>query len=269
MVQVKEAIREADMVLVGLGEEFDDIRSFRGDAGYRAGKVLLADSEKYFLLPAWQRLFRESEEHREAQERLVRGLQLLAQVLEGKNYFVVSVSSNGRISDIPWREGRLVTPCGSDLNMQCSAGCSCGVRPLADEERAGLQEELRRWRQSILEGRETGLPRGLGICRECGGERELNNIYNSHYNEQGYQADWQNYTKWLQGTLKHRLAVLELGVGMQFPSVIRWPFEKVAFLNRQAHIYRVNENLYQLTEEIAEKGTAIAENAIDWLQNLC
>ena len=81
--------------------------------------------------------------------------------------------------------------------------------------------------------------------------------------------DWESYMKWLQGTLNKKLLVLELGVGLQFPSVIRWPFEKIANLNKKAKFYRINEKLYQLTEELSEKGIAISENAIDWLNLLC
>lgn len=267
---IRKAIEDADMILIGIGEEFDDIRSFRQDAGYREGKALLTGSEKAYLLPAWQRFYRERDLHSEAREQLERGLQNLARVLEGKNYFVVSVSTNGVIKDIPWREGRLVMPCGSDLCKQCKEGCSCGVRPLETQERAQLREQLANWEQTVLQDEQTAeLPPGLGQCAECGEVQELNNIYHSSYNEAGYLADWQNYTKWLQGTLNHKVLILELGVGMQFPTVIRFPFEKVAYFNQRAQFYRINEKLYQLTEELAQKGTSIAKNAIDWLQNLC
>lgn len=266
---IRGEIAEADMILVGLGEEFDDIRSFRQDAGYREGKRLLEDSEKSYLLPAWQEFFREHERHGEAKKLLEKGLQNLAHVLGGKNYFVVSVSTNECVREIPWREGRLVTPCGGVSSKQCSAGCPCGIRPLEAQEREMLRRQMRDMEQSIHCGGEVKLPEGLDDCPECRGVQTLNNIYNRQYDENGYLADWQNYTKWLQGTLNHRVLILELGVGMQFPSVIRFPFEKAAYFNQKAKFYRVNENLYQLTEELAEKGTAIAKNAIDWLQNLC
>jgi len=56
---------------------------------------------------------------------------------------------------------------------------------------------------------------------------------------------------------------------MKFPSIIRWPFEKVTFFNQKASFYRVNESLYQLTEEIKEKGTSIQKNSVEWLLSLC
>ena len=55
---------------------------------------------------------------------------------------------------------------------------------------------------------------------------------------------------------------------MTFPSVIRFPFEKVAFFNKKAKLIRINETLYQLSEQIGEKGISIAENAVDFMNNL-
>ena len=65
----------------------------------------------------------------------------------------------------------------------------------------------------------------------------INNVYAENYNENGYLSDWQIYTKWLQGTLNKKVLILELGVGLVFPSVIRWPFEKIAFYNQKEVIY--------------------------------
>ena len=39
-----------------------------------------------------------------------------------------------------------------------------------------------------------------------------------------YPTDsWETYTKWLQGTLNRNLVILELGVGMELPQLIRFP----------------------------------------------
>lgn len=93
----------------------------------------------------------------------------------------------------------------------------------------------------------------------------LNNVYASKYNEEGYLKDWSRYTKWLQGTLNKKLCILELGVNLVFPSIIRWPFEKVGFYNQKATFIRVNETLYHMSEELKDKGISVAQNSIDWL----
>ena len=54
-------------------------------------------------------------------------------------------------------------------------------------------------------------------------------------------------------------------MNLSFPSIIRWPFEKVGFYNQKAFFVRVNEKLYYLSEELKDKGISVAQNAIDWL----
>ena len=108
----------------------------------------------------------------------------------------------------------------------------------------------------------------LGVCPICDDNLILNNIYTEKYDERGYLDQWQKYTKWLQGTLNKKLCILELGVGMQCPSVIRFPFEKIGYFNQKADFIRINKNLYQLTEELKEKGISISENAVDWLASM-
>ena len=106
------------------------------------------------------------------------------------------------------------------------------------------------------------------VCPKCGKKMVLNNIICEKYSEQGYKPQWEKYTKWLQLTLNRKLCILELGVGMNLPNIIRWPFEKVAFYNQKAKFFRINETLFQLTQEIAEKGESIEMNAVDFLANL-
>ena len=82
---------------------------------------------------------------------------------------------------------------------------------------------------------------------------------------EGYLDQWNVYTKWLQGTMNRGLCVLELGVGMNYPGVIRFPFEKMVYYNQKAFLYRVHSRLYQLGAKIADRGRGIAENPVDFL----
>ncbi len=259
-----EAIREAELVLVGLGEEFDSVTGAQDTNMYEVGKEILMQSEQSSLMPAWQRLY-----YSEQSELIRDRLSSLATILEEKNYFVVSVATNRIITEIPWHEGRLVMPCGSDLRIQCSGECEEHLERLKAEEMLKLDDALDKWRIKLMQGENSCLPDWQGVCLKCKKRITLNNIYNEQYDENGYLPDWQIYTKWLQGTVNRKLVVLELGVGMKFPSVIRFPFEKIAYFNQKAKFYRVNKNLYHLTEELTEKGVGIADNAIDWLENLC
>lgn len=254
---VLERLEQADMVLVGLGEDFDDIRTLRQCEGYLPGVEKLKEQGIRWLVPAWNEYCRE----RAGASGLSEAIGKLASLLRGKNHFAVSVSTERQLSSV----GRIVLPCGSVERKQCGEGCE-GV---LQELEAGDRDAIREYFERLYEGRNQGTAPDLGRCPKCGGPLVLNNIWAERYNEEGYLAQWGLYTKWLQGTLNHSLLVLELGVDMGFPSVIRWPFEKIVFFNQKAYLCRVNEKLYQLTKELSEKSCGISKNAIDWLGQLC
>uniref|UniRef100_UPI0040566BD2 hypothetical protein n=1 Tax=Acetatifactor sp. TaxID=1872090 RepID=UPI0040566BD2 len=255
-----EAIRDADMVLVGLGEEFNQLKLLKEIPEYIIAKEQLDATGKEWLIPALNTYFSGR------QDKLYQVLGKFAEVLAEKNYFVVSVSTNDVIKNIMWREKRLVMPCGGTWMKQCVANCGQKLEEVNATDQDVLQEYIKNISASIVS--DNSVP-DLGYCPKCGKPLVLNSIYTQNYDENGYLEQWQLYTKWLQGTLNRKLVVVELGVGMQCPSVIRWPFEKVAFFNQKASFWRINEKLYQLSEELSGKGTSISMNAIDWLGLLC
>ena len=79
---------------------------------------------------------------------------------------------------------------------------------------------------------------------------------------------WDKYKKWLQGTVNRNVCILELGVGMKYPTVIRWPFEKITFFNNKAKLFRVHSRLYQITEEIKEKSYGLCQKPEDFIREL-
>ena len=100
------------------------------------------------------------------------------------------------------------------------------------------------------------------VCPICQKEAKMNIVKTEGYLEEGYLPDWERYRKWLSCTLNKKLCILELGVGFQYPSVIRWPFEKTAFLNNKASFVRVNSKFFQLSEELKGKAISIPQNPL-------
>ncbi len=260
--EVLDKIERFDRILVGIGEEFDESGRLRQKPQYADGCGRLKSADCDWLIPAWNDFWRE----KLGDGNAVAALERLAELLEGKNVFAVSTSVNSKIA----ASGiRTVMPCGTGVKKQCVKGCGEVIQNVSEEEHNRLWQAF----EMLADKKEAFCEKlqemcCLGTCPKCGAPLVLNTVYAENYNEHGYLEQWNAYTKWLQGTLNHKLLVLELGVGMQFPSVIRWPFEKVVFFNQKAFLCRVNEKLYQLTEELAGKGCGISMNAIDWLKQL-
>lgn len=186
--------------------------------------------------------------------RALEALQELSKILAGKNYFVITTCTNSILKQVGLLEERTVSPCGTVEKKQCPNHCENSLQDLTEDEKKAVVEAL---------GKETEPE--LGTCPICGEKLVLNNVYAAKYDEAGYLEDWGRYTKWLQGTLNRKLCILELGVNLVFPSIIRWPFEKVGYYNQKAVFVRVNEKLYHMSEELKDKGISVEKNAIDWL----
>ena len=78
------------------------------------------------------------------------------------------------------------------------------------------------------------------------------------------QESWNKYLHWLGFTLNQKLCVLELGVGFQYPDLIRFPFEKVSYFNQKSRYVRMNERFPQLSAEIADRGVSIKKNPVEF-----
>jgi len=129
---ILQEIQEAEMILIGLGEEFDDVKALKQMPGYTETRQKIAEDGNQWLLPALNEFYGRQRSHVEE------GLKNLAKVLAGKNYFVLSVSTNETIRNIPWKEERLVMPCGGSAMKQCSEKCGHEITEITGDDRALL-----------------------------------------------------------------------------------------------------------------------------------
>lgn len=204
--EIRERIKEADAVLIGIGENF---RS-QGQ-----------------------------------EERVKKAYDKLYKLLEGKSYFIVTMNTDEWIMESSFEKENIVAPCGSVRRLQCENACTTGMFYLEKGEK--------------LEEKE------FPVCPKCGGKMIFNTIEAEKYVEDGYLLQWEKYQAWLQKTLNRKLCILELGVEFSYPSVIRFPFEKIAYLNQKAYFVRVNAKYPQLFEGIGQRGMSIKEDSLDFL----
>lgn len=190
-------IKEFQMVLVGIGEEFEN------------------------------------------NETAINAYNNLADKLADSNYFIVSLCMDDKIYQSKLKQDRIVTPLGGYRFKQCPDACTNMLYSVEEN-----------------------------VCPECGKELVFNNILAENYVEEGYLPMWDKHKKWLVGTLNKSILILELGVSMKFPQIIRWPFERIALLNNKSHFVRINEKLPQLNAELKDKGENCAAKAPEWLELL-
>lgn len=106
------------------------------------------------------------------------------------------------------------------------------------------------------------------IVAPCGSEAAGNVVTMEHYDESAYLPQWKYYMNWLTATIGKKLCILELGVGMAYPSVIRIPFEKTAIFNQKSHLIRIHSKLAQPPENLSDRCLCISENPVDFLMKI-
>lgn len=201
-----EMLRESDCLLIGIGAEWE------------TGAVRPSS-----LLP----------------EQAKRAYEALGDMVKGKDYFIITTVTDGKVRESSLDQSRIVAPCGNEQWKQCSRACTKDI-----------------WEPGEIPD---------GLCPHCGVPLTGNTIHAETYIEEGYLPQWKAYQEWLGRTLNRRLLALELGEDFRMPKLIRWPFEKTVFFNKKAHMYRVNQTFAQISEEIGERAVSIKENSVDFI----
>ncbi|KAB1440184.1 hypothetical protein [Candidatus Galacturonibacter soehngenii] len=250
-------IKESKKILIGIGEEFSN-----KDISYQSSNVYqifkekkekeLEDDKVDWMIETIKNYYIHSEigiDHLQTGQ----AYRELFNIIQDKDYFIVNMNTDGLLEKVGFNHEKIVYPCGRHNQYQCCNNCNNKVVDAdeIDKEIIALicdkQVKLRDIKQ----------PR----CIQCGENLVYNSVQNSNYCEEGYLEQWKRYTEWTSLTLNQELCVLELGVNFKYPTVIRWPFEKIAFINNKAHFIRINEKFNQVSSELANKAITVKESA--------
>ena len=237
LAQIADSIKDAELVVVGLGEEWNLSAETKNSAQYqRILADIKANPEYQWLMPyVYESL---------ADNQLRDAYKTLFDMLDGKNYFVVATTMNP--SFLPYaKPDRVVMPCGSAMKM-------CDEVLSESKNQEAFMQSL----DAYIKG-EISLGEIAFVKNESGEIVPFNNVMAPNYKEDGYLPAWNIYMRWLQGTMNRKVCLLELGAGLDYPSVFRFPFEKMTYFNQKAKCFRVHSFLYQLTEEMAERSVSV------------
>lgn len=249
---ITDKIKAAELVLVGIGEELDAVEAIKKESRYCD---ITDNQQESGMLP-----FIEKVVSRQKKAEMTEMYKQLAYCLEKKNYFIVSLCKDGFIRESGLDLERVVEPCGGYDKLQCVEKCS--------NELYEVPANKLFWTEQYINGRRMENGWEEPICPKCGKPLVFNNVNAVNYVEEGYLDKWLLYRKWLQGTVNRNVCILEIGVGLKYPTVIRWPFEKILFYNKKAEFFRIHSKLYQIPKEMKEHGHGICQKPEEFIKEL-
>lgn len=268
--ECKERIMDSDMVLVGLGTEFepdfnkvlkeneiynrfkDDIDSMEQTDG-----IWLEYAIYYHELVSLNNTI--------INEKL-NIINKLADVLSSKNIFVISTCELDVVRYSNFDPERIVTPCGTILKKECHVGCKKDVYSSIEDYEKIYKKLTSMYKADEFDA--MNIIKVIPICDKCEATMEPNILKMVSYSEEGYQEKWELYNKWLSGTLNRKIVMLELGENFNIPTVIRWPFEKIATINKKSLLIRVNKKFPMLVPDIANTAVSFDITSKEFIEEI-
>ncbi|WKY42929.1 Sir2 silent information regulator family NAD-dependent deacetylase [Eubacteriaceae bacterium ES2] len=175
--------------------------------------------------------------------------QHLLELIKDKNYFVITTNVDHQFLLSGFDEKRFFATQGDYGLFQCAKACH---HRLYDNE-AAVRKMVQMQRECII-------PAELvPTCPVCGGDMEVNIRKDGFFVEdEAWHEAAERYTKFLEDNHNKKILFLELGVGMNTPVIIKYPFWQMTMKWQNVRYISVNRDEAYVPKEIAERGIGIA-----------
>ena len=179
--------------------------------------------------------------------------QKLFELVKDKDYFVLTTNVDHQFQKAGFDKQRLFYTQGDYGLFQCSKPCH---RATYDNEEVV--------REMVKRQKDMKIPTGLiPHCPVCGKPMTMNlRADDTFVQDDGWYRAAERYSEFLRRHKETKMLLLELGVGMNTPGIIKYPFWQMAAQNPNAYYVSINAGEAYAPEEIRER--AICVNGGYW-----
>ena len=175
---------------------------------------------------------------------------MLLHALSDKEIFVLSTNADGQFVKAGLPEEKIFCTQGDYFHIQCGRGC---------HDKTYDAVEL--FQQMDQARKDCRIPSPMvPKCPVCGGPMDMNLRKDNFFvqDEDWYAAEGR-FSDFLSEAIDKKLVLLELGVGFNTPTIIRFPFEKL--VREHDHISLIRLNLDQAVVPKSFGSRAVGINA--------
>ena len=183
----------------------------------------------------------------------------LLALVQGKDYFVLTTNVDHCFQKAGFDKHRLFYTQGDYGLWQCSGPCH--------DKTYGNEAVIRKM---VAEQKDMRVPSELvPRCPVCGAPMSMNLRADATFVEdEGWHRAAQRYQDFIRRHAGMRVLYLELGVGMNTPGIIKYPFWKMVYQNPKATYACVNLSEAYCPAEIRKRSICIDEDIDDVLKKL-
>lgn len=182
----------------------------------------------------------------------------LLDMMKYKNYFIITTNVDSQFNKAGFDEQRMFTPQGNYGLFQCDKPC---CQELFDNEEM-VKKMVDNMDEEKFLVREEDIPR----CPHCGAYLAKNLRVDNTFVEAPHMEKHKNYVDFINQSVQGKLLLLELGIGFNTPSIIRWPFEGIAKEHPSAKLIRINMNYPEVPKEIENKSLSFSQDITETIE---
>lgn len=183
----------------------------------------------------------------------------LLEIVKNKNYFVITTNVDGQFIKSGFAKDKIFEVQGSYGKMQCSVGCH---NKLYDNTK--LVKKMLKCKDNLSVDSKL-----VPICPVCKEKMEINIRKDVFFVEDDNWHKLNNlYEKFINDNINKKLVLIELGVGFNTPSIIRFPFEQLAYTHDNITLLRINDKYNDMTYELKNQAICIKENCSKAITNI-
>lgn len=189
----------------------------------------------------------------------------LLNLVKDKNYFVITTNADHHFQRAGFDKSRLFYTQGDYGLFQCEIPC----QHVTYDNKEMIDSILAS--QKGMEIEEMLIP----ICPNCGSKLTLNLRMDERFvQDKGWDLANKRYSKFLDENLSKKILFLDLGIGMNTPGIIKYPFIKMTYENENAFYVSINHekdfnatNIKKLGIDITKKSLFLNSDIYEILTN--
>lgn len=177
--------------------------------------------------------------------------QQLFNLVKDKKYFVLTTNADHQFYKAGFQEEKIFATQGDYGLIQCMKGC----HPKTYDNIKMIKQMDQARRDCLVPS--YMVPR----CPVCGGLMNMNLRCDQYFveDEKWHEAE-KNFGDFLDECYEKKVVLLELGVGFNTPTIIRFPFEKLIKENKNMKLIRLNFNEAVIPESLQKRAIGINED---------
>ena len=184
---------------------------------------------------------------------------LLLDIVKNKDYFVITTNVDHCFQRAGFDKQRIFYTQGDYGLFQCSVPCH---NKTYDNEQVV--------RQMVAQQKDMKIPTELvPHCPVCGKPMTMNLRCDDKFVEdEGWHIACERYEKFLDKTANKKVLFWELGVGMNTPVIIKYPFWRMTAANKNAMYVCINTQLPYAPDEIKSRSLCFGDDIAEVLRSI-